>query len=124
MADRIGEWLALILAAGAVLALVWRGVLRPLREIAAAVGDLVEIRAALTPDHGTSVADIIDASSVGIARIEAGLADHCHHADMRMRDLATEVARVNTRTDRALELLAGAPVRVSDRADRTRSTDA
>lgn len=109
----------------AALAGLWQWILRPLLVMARRADDVETIRAALTPNSGTSVADVVRQSREGIARVEDALTEHCRRADRRMADLAEHIAATNHRLDRALEIIAGAPVRADDhpRCERTRAGD-
>lgn len=114
-----------IVLTGGVLAVLWQWVIRPLLALARKADDVETIRAALTPNHGTSVADVVASSRRGIDRLEEALAEHCRRADARMAEMAEHIAATNHRLDRALEIIAGAPVRADDppRCERTRAGD-
>ena len=90
------------------------------------LADLETVRAALTPDSGTSVRDMVHESRDGIARLEEALAEHCRQANARMSEMAEHIGATNHRLDRALEIIAGAQVRDGDqpRMARTRVGDA
>lgn len=129
MREDVSGWVELTLALGALCALVWTGI-KAADRIGRRARDWEAVVAALTPNHGTSVhdlvarmADLAEAGAVAVARVEAGLADHCRQAGKRMEAIELAVQAANSRTDRALELLAGAPVRATDRAAHTRAAD-
>ena len=88
------------------------------------LADLETVRAALTPDSGTSVRDMVHESRDGITRLEEALAEHRRQANARMAEMAEHIGATNSRLDRALEIIAGAPARAGDhppRVERTRT---
>lgn len=120
-----------LVAATAVIAAVWQWIIRPLWVVARKVDDLEHIRHALTPNSGTSVADLVRATQhaavaaeEAMGRLESSMADHRALTDRRLVALNERVSTTNARIDRALEILAGAPTRAGDRGGaRTRRTD-
>ena len=118
-----GALVALVALLGSLVAL-WRLLLKPLLALAGKVGDIEDIRKALTPNSGTSMHDFVEDTRQAVSRVESALQAHCIDAGKRMDSITDGVAATNLRIDRLGDSLAGVRMRREDRADiRTRATD-
>lgn len=116
--------LAFIIALGGALTVLKVWVWEPVNHEADFREDLREILAALTPDHGESLADFIAQTKSTATRIEDALEAHCKDAASRMDATASAIAMTNLRIDHLVHSLAGVALRREDREGVfTRSTD-
>lgn len=116
--------LALLVAFLGALVALWRLLLKPLLTLAGKVGDIEDIRKALTPNSGTSMHDFVAETKAASDRLERALHEHCKESRTRMDSITGNVAAANERIDRLVDSLAGVRLVRGDRAGiRTRATD-